>query len=157
MVIAVGCGGRQATPPPPLAGSGSATTTVATPPPDAAVREPDPPLPPPGPLDHDLDRLAERSVALYGDIVRAFDNAAEDCPAATRRLDELTRSYADVIAANAKVLHEGRELQLKIALRRFDDQFQKAAKAIMQSKTIAACFQDAAFGKALEGLVGARP
>ena len=41
--------------------------------------------------------------------------------------------------------------------RRFDDQFQKSAKAIMQSKAIAACFQDPAFGKALDGLVGPRP
>lgn len=113
--------------------------------------------PPQGPLDQNLDRLAERSVALYGDVVRAFEAVRENCPAAATRLDELARTYADVIAANAKVLHEGREMQLKIALRRFDDQFQKAAKSIVQSKTIAACFQDAAFAKSLEGLVGPRP
>ena len=112
---------------------------------------------PVGPLDQNLDRLAERSVALYGDVVRAFDAAGENCAVAASKLDELTRTHADVIAANAKVLHEGREMQLKIALRRFDALFQASAKAIMQGKTIAACFQDAAFVKALEGLIGPRP
>lgn len=113
--------------------------------------------PPAGPLDQNLDRLAERSVALYGEIVKAFDATGENCAAAATKLDAINQTHADVIAANAKVLHEGREMQLKIALRRFDDQFQRFAKAIIQSKTIAACFQDVAFAKALEGLVGPRP
>ncbi len=127
---------------------------MAPPPVDAgAPVEP----PPTGPLDQNLDRLAERSVTLYGEIVKAFDVAGENCSTAASKLDQLTTTHADVIAANAKVLHEGREIQLKIALRRFDDQFQKSAKAIVGSKTIAACFQDAAFAKALEGLVGPRP
>ncbi len=91
---------------------------VVGPPEDAGTASvPDAPPVPSGPLDRDLDRLAERSVALYGDIVKAFEAVRENCPAAATRLDELSRTYADVIAANAKVLHEGREMQLKIALR----------------------------------------
>jgi hypothetical protein len=150
LVVILGCGGRQPPPPPE---NGSAEVRVAPPPVDAGV----PVDAPVGPLDQNLDRLAERSVTLYGEIVKAFDAAGENCGAAAGKLDQLTTTHAEVIAANAKVLHEGREMQLKIALRRFDDQFQRSAKAIVQSKTIAACFQDAAFAKALEGLVGPRP
>lgn len=143
-VVIVGCGGRSANP------------IVTTPPPPVDAGAPVEP-PPPGPLDQNLDRLAERSVTLYGEIATAFDAAGENCGVAATKLDQLTRAHAEVIAANLKVLDEGREMQLKIALRRFDEQFQKSAKAIIQSKTIAACFQDAAFVKALEGLVGPRP
>ena len=144
-MIALGCGGRPPAPPPPPPGAG----VIATP--EAA------PSVPRGPLDRDLDRLAERSVALFSDVKRAFDTAGDNCAAAATKLDEVTRSYADVITANAKVLSEGREMQLKIALRRFDDQFNKAALAIMQSKTIAVCFENAPFAKAFEGLAGPKP
>ncbi len=130
---------------------------VVAPPPADAGAAPVVDAAPVGPLDQNLDRLAERAVALYADVVRAFDAAGENCAVAASKLDEVTRAHADVIAANAKVRHEGREMQLKIALRRFDAQFQASAKAIMQSKTMATCFQDAAFVKALEGLIGPRP
>ncbi len=143
MLFVIACGPR-APAPLPVPGSGAPIAQ----PPDAAAG---------GPLDQDLDRLAERSVALYVDIVRAFDAAGENCAAATAKLGEITRTHAEVIAANAKVLQEGREMALKIALRRFDDQFQKAAKAIIQSKTVATCYQDDGFTKALDELVGKRP
>jgi hypothetical protein len=151
-LIIVACGSKPPpAPPPPTPGSGS--VEVPPPPPvdasTAAISE--------APLDQDLDRLAERSVALYGEIVKAFEAAGESCATATVKLGEITRSYADVIAANAKVLHEGRHMQLKLALRRFDDQFQRAAKAIVQSKTVAACFKDEGFARALDELVGKRP
>lgn len=146
----LGCGGRQPAPPPPTPDAAIVAPVIL---PDAA---PDAPVAT-GPLDQNLDRLAERSVALYADIAKMFEGVRDNCAIAATKLDELAKTYADVIAANAKVLAEGREMQLKIALRRFDDQFQKSAKAIMQSKTIATCFQDAAFGKALDGLVGPRP
>ncbi len=151
LVVILGCGGPQPAPAAPEKGT---PKPIAVAPVDAgAPVEPAPT----GLLDQNLDRLAERSVMLYGEIVKAFDAAGENCGTAASKLDQLTHTHAEVIAANAKVLHEGREMQLKIALRRFDDQFQKSAKAIVQSKTIAACFQDAGFAKALEGLVGPRP
>lgn len=152
-VSVIACGSKPPpAPPPPTPGSdGAIPTTPTTPPIDAT------PAPAPGPLDQNLDRLAERSVALYADVVKAFDAAGESCPTATTKLSEITRAHADVIAANAKVMHEGRGMQLKIALRRFDDQFQKSAKAIVHSKTLAACFQHEDFAKALDELVGKRP
>ena len=146
LLLVIACGGSRP-PTPPTGGSGSAGPIAQAP--DAGI--------PDGPLDQNLDRLAERSVALYADIVRAFDATGENCAAATAKLGDITRSHADVIAANAKVLHEGREMSLKIALRRFDDQFQKAAKLIVQSKTVAACHLDEGFTKALDELVGKRP
>ena len=109
------------------------------------------------PLDRDLDRLAERSVKLYQDVVRTFEASGEDCAAAAVKLAELTKTYADVVAANAKVLHDGRAMSLKIALKRFDDQLDQAAKSIMQSKTLAACARDPAFARAFDALVAAPP
>jgi ribosomal protein L18E len=147
----LGCGSRQPAPPPPAPDAAVVAPVII---PDAA---PDAAPVATGPLDQNLDRLAERSVALYADIAKMLEGVRENCAIAATKLDELAKTYADVIVANAKVLAEGREMQLKIALRRFDDQFQKSAKAIMQSKAIAACFQDPAFGKALDGLVGPRP
>lgn len=110
-----------------------------------------------GPLDQDLPRLAERSLALYDDVIAAFTVAGEDCAAATSKLDAVAAKYADVLAANAKVLHDGRQAQLKIALRRFEERFQKAAQAVVQSKTIAACWETPAFARSLDQLVGPRP
>lgn len=147
LILVIACGPRS---PSPLPNGGSGASPPIATPADAAPA-------PTKPLDEDLDRLAERSVALYGEVVRAFDAAGENCPSATAKLGEITRTHADVIAANAKVLHEGREMSLKIALRRFDEQFQKAAKSIVQSKTVAACYQDDGFTKALDELVGKRP
>jgi hypothetical protein len=130
---------------------GHPTTNAPPPPKDAAVATI------PKPLDQDLDRLAERSVVLYDDVLGAFSAAGEDCAAASGKLDAIAKQHAEVIAANAKVLHEGRQMQLKLALRRFDERFQKAAQAIVQSKTIAACWQDPGFARALDQLVGPRP
>jgi hypothetical protein len=107
-----------------------------------------------GPLDQDLDRLATRSLALFVDIDKAFTTAGEDCAAATTKLGELATAYTDVIDANAKVLHDGREMQLKIALRRHEDKFNASAKAVMESKTLAACWQDVTFARAFDRLAG---
>jgi hypothetical protein len=83
-----GCGGR----PPPSPSGGAAQLA------DAAVDAP--------PLDQDLPRLAARGVKLYEEVARAFEAAGEDCAAATAKLGALTKTYEDVVAANAKVLHE---------------------------------------------------
>jgi hypothetical protein len=103
-----------------------------------------------GPLDQDLNRLAERSAVLWDDILAVFSSNGEDCAAATSKLEAIATKHAEVIAANAKVFHEGRQAQLKIALRRFDERFNKAAQTVMQSKTIAACYENPAFRSALD-------
>jgi hypothetical protein len=142
LLLTIACGHPTS---PPSAGSG---TRVA----DAGVVLIDG-----APLDQDLNRLAERAVVLYDDVLGAFSAAGEDCAVAAAKLEAIAKQHAEVIAANAKVLHDGRQVQLKLALRRFDERFQKAAQAIVQSKTIAACSQDPSFVRSLDQLVGPRP
>lgn len=144
LVVAVGCGSRAPTPT-----TGGSAAPHQPPPIDAAV-------PAALPLDQDLDRLATRSLELLESLGQAFVTAGEDCAAATGKLGALSTRHADVIAANAKVLQDGREMQLKLALRRYDDRFQAAAKSIMQSKTLAACAKDDGFARAFDQLAGAR-
>jgi len=70
----------------------------------------------PGALDQDLPRLAQRATTLYQEVASAFATAGVDCAAATARLVALQQTYADVIAANAKILHDGRARELRAAL-----------------------------------------
>lgn len=139
LATSLGCGSR-----PPPSPSGGAVQVA-----DASVDAP--------PLDQDLPRLAARGVKLYEEVARAFEAAGEDCAAATAKLGALTKAYEDVVAANAKVLHEGRGMQLKLALRPYDAQFNAAAKAVMGAKTLPACSQDPAFARAFDELVGSPP
>lgn len=108
-------------------------------------------------LDRDYARLAERAVALYEAVAEAFRAAGRDCARATARLGELGATYRDVVTANAKVLHEGRARELKQALAKHSDRFDAAAKAIMESPVMATCFEDPAFTKAFDDLVGTPP
>ena len=112
---------------------------------------------PDAPLDHDLPRLAARATKLYQDVVVAFTSAAEDCAAATAKLGGLQATYADVVAANAKVLHEGRARELRAALEPHADALDAAAKAIVDSRTMAKCSTDRAFTDMFDKLVGAPP
>jgi len=123
--------------------------TQPAPPPDA----------PPAPiaLDQDLPRLAERATALYQEVAAAFAAAGENCADATTRLSALQKANADVIAANAKVLHEGRARALRMALEPHAEALDAAAKAIVQSKTMAACSADRTFTNTFDELVGAPP
>ena len=121
-------------------------------PPDAAAPATDAP-----PLDRDYARLAERAIQLYQAVAEAFRVADEDCAAASAKLGELATSYADVVAANARVLHEGRAKELKQALGKYSDQFDGAAKSILQSPAMAKCYRDPAFTKAYDDLVGTPP
>ncbi len=105
------------------------------------------------PLDRDYDRLAERAVALYDAIAEAFRAAGEDCAQATSRLGGLAATYRDVVAANAKILHEGRARELKQALGKHGDRFDAAAKAIIESPAMARCSEDPAFTRAFDDLV----
>jgi hypothetical protein len=154
---AASCGHRDPGPAKPAGTSvaGSATALPTPPPTDP------PPAPVPAsaapPLDHDYPRLAERAVKLYTEVADAFRTAGDDCTAATAKLGELATAYADVVTANAKVLHEGRARELRPALAKHADQFDAAAKSIVQSSTMAKCSRDPAFTKAFDDLVGAPP
>lgn len=143
-VLAAACGGRSSGGQPPA----QPAPAVAAPR-DAAVDT--------VPLDQDLPRLVERSLAMYQDVARAFAASGEDCAAATGRLRELTGRYRDVVVANAKVLHDGRASQLRAALGPHEEQFDAAAAAVVQSPTMARCAQDPAFGKAFDELVATPP
>jgi len=143
VAAAVACSGS----PPPARPTGAAPAVVvdAAPPADAA------------PLDQDLPRLAERSLAMYKDVAKAFADAGDDCKAATARLRELSGTYREVAVANAKVLQDGRAKQLQSALDPHGDEFDAAAKAVMQSPTMSKCAKDRAFGKAFDELLEAPP
>ncbi len=140
------CGTR---PPSPAPAPGSTHTTVA--PSDAAE-----PIAPAS-LDQDLPRLADRTLALYQDTAKLFAAVGEDCSAAASRLAELQATYRDAVAANAKVLHDGRAKELRAAIAPHSDAFDAAAKAIAQSPTMAKCSQDAAFEKAFDALFEVPP
>jgi len=127
-----------------------ASSGPAAPPADAAPADA-------RPLDRDYARLAERAVVLYEAVAEAFHAAGQDCARATARLGELGGTYRDVVTANAKILHEGRARELKQALVQHGDRFDAAAKAIMESSTMARCFEDPGFTKAFDDLVGAPP
>ncbi|HWU91005.1 MAG TPA: hypothetical protein VN253_27255 [Kofleriaceae bacterium] len=141
-----GCGGPgPAKPVQPGAGPPAAQPADGAPAPEAL------------PLDRDYPRLAERAVQLYQEVAEAFRVADEDCAAASAKLGGLAAAYADVVAANAKVLHEGRAKELKQALGKYSDQFETAAKSIVQSPAMAKCYRDPAFTKAYDDLVGTPP
>ncbi len=112
---------------------------------------------PDAPLDHDYARLASRATTLYVEIAQAFATAGTDCAQAAAKLGELATTYADVIAANAKVVHEGRTAELRPALEPHAEQLDASAKAIVESPTMAACAKDAAFTDAFGKLVGTPP
>jgi hypothetical protein len=104
-------------------------------------------------LDQDLPRLARRGSELLQQLAKVFAAVGEDCGAAVAKLVELKASYADVVRANAKVLHEGRAKELKAALEQYEDASSAAAKAIVESKTMAKCSADRAFTDAFDALV----
>ena len=142
IAAAVACGGKA---PPPQPTPRAAPVADARPAADAT------------PLDQDLPRLVERSLAMYQDVGKAFTASGENCAAATARLHELTGRYRDVVIANAKVLHDGREKELHAALDPHSDAFDAAAAAVVKSPTMARCAPDGAFAKALDELFEAPP
>jgi hypothetical protein len=107
-------------------------------------------------LDQDLPRLAERATKLYQEVAQAFATTG-NCAAATAKLKELQATYADVIAANAKVLHDGRARELRAALEPHAEALDASAKAIVESPAMSACSQDRAFTDSFDELVGAPP
>jgi hypothetical protein len=129
-------------------------TPVATP--IAATATPDAAPPVDAPLEDDLPALAERSVKLYADWEHALADANGDCAAATAKLDAIADANADVIAANAKVLTEGHDkvAALRAALEPHAAELDASARAIVQSPTMAACRDDAAFAHAIDRIGG---
>ncbi len=108
-------------------------------------------------LDQDLPRLIDRSLVMYQDVAKALAASGDDCAAAAAKLGQLAGRYREVVAANAKVLHDGRARQLKAALEPHNEDFERLAQAIVQSPTMSACSQDPAFAKAFDELVEAPP
>ncbi len=130
-----------------------APATTAPPPPPPAALVDAAPLP----LDRDLARLAERATRLYQDVAAAFASSGVDCAGATTKLGTLQRTYADVVAANAKVLHESRANELRAALESHADVLDAVARSIVESPTMKHCSADHAFTDAFDALVGAPP
>jgi ABC-type transporter Mla subunit MlaD len=141
IAAAVACSGK---PPPPAQAAGPAPAASGVAPAATA-------------LDQDLPRLVERSLVMYRDLASALAASGEDCAAATARLGELAGTYRDVVAANAKVLHDGRAKQLQAALAPHREDFDRSAQAIVHAPTIPKCSQDAAFMKAFDELLEAPP
>lgn len=107
----------------------------------------------PLPLEQDLPRLALRGVELYEDIVRAFAATGTDCTAATAQLRALQPAYAEVAAANAKLLHEGHAKTLRAALEPYAARLDAAAKTIASSATLAECSANRELADAFDQLV----
>lgn len=136
---------KQVPAPPPPADAAIAVTVDAAPPPN------------PGPLDRDLPRLAERSVALYESVVAIFRTVGTDCAAATAKIEALRKEFADVAAANAKLLRDGRGSEMKAALAKHETRLDAAAREIIGSQTISKCSADRSFTRAFDELVAAPP
>jgi hypothetical protein len=147
VVAAVACSGTAAPPaePPRAAGSPSPSAHPADAGRDATA------------LDQDLPALAARSVTMYQDIARAFAASGEDCAAAAARLRQLAIGYHDVVAANARILHDGRARELRAALEPHGDVFDASARDIVSSPTMARCSQDPAFARAFDELLEPPP
>jgi ABC-type transporter Mla subunit MlaD len=144
LAAAVACSGK----PPPTAQSAQTTPAAATTgaaPADAAA------------LDQDLPRLVDRSLVMYQDVAKALAASGDDCAAAAGKLRQLAGTYREVVAANAKVLHDGRAKQLRAALDPHSEAFDRSAQAIVSSPTMSACSQDPAFAKAFDELLEAPP
>ena len=61
-----------------------------------------------------------------------------------------------MITANTTIVREGRESELRVALRPREPQFAAAAQAVMASPVMPACAKDPAFRAAFDGLSGPR-
>lgn len=142
---AVACSAPSAPPAaPPAIAPPPASSIDAGPPADAR------------PLDQDLARLVERSLAMYSDVAAALTDAT-DCAALSQQLRQLAATYRDVTIANAKVVRAGRTEQLRAALDQHGDAFDASARAIVQSPMMAKCSQDASFAKAFDELLEPPP
>jgi hypothetical protein len=130
--------------------SGRSTSAVQPAAPPPVVMVADAAGPDTAPLDQDLPRLVQRSLAVYDEVASAFQASGSDCAAASTRLEQLAGRYRDVAAANAKVLRDGRTEELRAALEVHGDAFDRAAQAVMQSPTMTSCGANPVFAKAFD-------
>jgi hypothetical protein len=128
-------------------GSGSAIAVIA----DAAIDAPPPPL------DRDPARLASRAVAMMQAVAAALSDSGEDCAAAATKLDAIRGEFADLLAANAKMLADGRKADLKAAIAPRQAELDAAATTVFATKAIAACVHDATFTRAFSLAMGGPP
>jgi hypothetical protein len=140
---ALACGGS--TPPAKPTGPTAAAAPIDAGPGDAP------------PLDQDLERLAQRSLDLYRAMAKALGDASRPCSVATTELGQLRDEYREVVATNAKVIRDGRAKELRAALAPRSEEFDRAAKAVLQSPTMSKCHGDHAFTKAFDDLVEPPP
>ena len=105
------------------------------------------------PLDQDLPRLALRSVELYEEIARVFAATGPDCAGAATKLRAMQPAYADVVAANAAVLHTGGAKTLRAALEPHAARFDAVAGAIATSTTMKSCADDRELTDAFDALL----
>ncbi|CAN5805709.1 hypothetical protein BH11MYX2_BH11MYX2_33680 [soil metagenome] len=137
-----------------LAACGSTQAPTSTTPPPGPTVAPAPAGP--APLDENLPVLATRATQLYQSVAKLL-TANTDCLQATAQLAELDAANADVVAANEKVLHDGRAKELRAALEPHATDLDAAAKEIVAAPLMGACSQDRAFTDAFDQLVGAPP
>lgn len=146
-IIALGCGHAAGPPPAPPPGPPPAARADAGP--------PDAPLA----LEDDLPRLAARALQLSQAWAHALADAGEDCAKATANVEAVAAQYTDVLAANLKVLHAGRDKvkALREAVAAHQAEFDAAGAAIAHSKAMAACAGDPAFARAIDHVGGSEP
>ncbi|HUJ59709.1 MAG TPA: hypothetical protein VLX92_14490 [Kofleriaceae bacterium] len=140
--LGAACGHAAPPPPPP--------THIV--PPDAGAA----PDAAPVALEDDLPALAVRAVKLYQDWQAALAAAGDDCAAAAKALDALAERDADVIAANARVLHGPRERiqALRAELDKHGAELDVAAQSIAHAPAMTSCSGDAAFARATDRIGG---
>jgi hypothetical protein len=153
--VLAACSGRAPAPTAPAAPIAAAASASPAAAPSAAAGPPPAAAPPveAAPLDQDLPRLVERALAMYRDVAGALAASGNDCARASARLRELSERYRDVVAANAKVLRDGRARQLRAALESHGDEFDAAAQAVVGSPAMANCAPDPAFARAFDELL----
>ncbi|HEY4179967.1 MAG TPA: hypothetical protein VGM90_24160 [Kofleriaceae bacterium] len=138
-----------------LAACGSSPAPKATTPPPVAPTTAAA-APQPVPLDQNLPVLATRATQLYQSVAKLL-TANTDCAAATVQLKQLEAANADVVAANKKVLHDGRAKELRAALEPHATDNDAAAQEIVAAPLMRTCSQDRAFTDTFDELVGSPP
>jgi hypothetical protein len=115
----------------------------------------DAPAAPPA-LEDDLPRLADRAVKFYSEWQHALEAASSDCATATAKINALADANADFITANTHIVQAGHDkaAQLHAALEPHAAELDASAKAIVQSPTMLACRDNAAFAHAIDRIRG---
>jgi len=93
---------------------------------------------------------------MYRALATALTEAGDDCAAGVAKLDALSAEYGDVVAANTKIIHDGRGAELRAALAPHEAELAEAAKQVMSSPVISHCIEDTSFVAAFDRLVGGR-